>query len=119
MNIAALSSIASTWLEKERDFWSSYLFAFASLWVTVLLLTFWRKDFGRVKIFAIFKGTFFFAHPVRSKAGAARKHITLGDWGNDMRSEEQISPSSCFTGIPAGAFWAVCAMGQGLCEQYT
>lgn len=59
MNIAALSSIASTWLEKERDFWSSYLFAFASLWVTVLLLTFWRKDFGRVKTLPFSKGLFF------------------------------------------------------------
>ncbi|KAF8244417.1 oligopeptide transporter [Wilcoxina mikolae CBS 423.85] len=37
-NIAALSSIAATWLEKEYGFWAAYLLPACFLWIAVILL---------------------------------------------------------------------------------
>ncbi|GKT73903.1 oligopeptide transporter [Colletotrichum tofieldiae] len=45
-NLAALSSLASTWIEKEVDFWASYLMGFTSLFVTVVLIYFWKSKLG-------------------------------------------------------------------------
>ncbi|KAJ0165529.1 putative peptide transporter ptr2 [Colletotrichum tanaceti] len=42
-NLAALSSLASTWIEKKVDFWASYLMGFISLFVTVVLIYFWKR----------------------------------------------------------------------------
>ncbi|TID02889.1 putative peptide transporter ptr2 [Colletotrichum higginsianum] len=42
-NLAALSSLASTWIEKEVDFWASYLMGFISLFVTVVLIYFLKR----------------------------------------------------------------------------
>ncbi|KAF6814869.1 oligopeptide transporter [Colletotrichum plurivorum] len=42
-NLAALSSLASTWIEKKVDFWASYLLGFVSLFVTVILIYVWKR----------------------------------------------------------------------------
>ncbi|KAF6798245.1 peptide transporter ptr2-like protein 2 [Colletotrichum sojae] len=42
-NFAALSSLASTWIEKKVDFWASYLLGFASLFITVILIYVWKR----------------------------------------------------------------------------
>ncbi|KAI9745050.1 MAG: hypothetical protein M1818_001328 [Claussenomyces sp. TS43310] len=44
-NIASLSTVASTYLEKECGFWTAYLMGLSSFSVAVVLLVLWRKDF--------------------------------------------------------------------------
>lgn len=46
-NIAALSCIATTFLEKEIDFWAAYLFCTISLAISFIILLLWSKDFGK------------------------------------------------------------------------
>ncbi|KAF6827315.1 peptide transporter ptr2-like protein 2 [Colletotrichum musicola] len=43
-NLAALSSLASTWIENKVDFWASYLLGFASLFITVILIYAWKRN---------------------------------------------------------------------------
>jgi POT family proton-dependent oligopeptide transporter len=106
-NIAGFSVLPATWLEKERGFWTSYLLAFASLWVTVLFLYSWRNHFSVSNL-----------PPIRilltvcSKVGASREHIAFGGWSNSLWGEKPISPSSRFTSLPNGTFWANCTMGR-------
>ncbi|KMP09483.1 peptide transporter PTR2-A [Coccidioides immitis RMSCC 2394] len=44
-NIAGLSLIASTYLEKAVDFWASYLLRLCSVWISIPLMLFWQKKF--------------------------------------------------------------------------
>ena len=46
-NIASLSLVASTYLEKDYGFWAAYLLPLCSVWILAPLLLFWHKSFGR------------------------------------------------------------------------
>lgn len=46
VNVASLSSLASTWIELKVDFWVSYLVAFAFLLLTQILIFIWRNRFS-------------------------------------------------------------------------
>lgn len=45
-NIASLSLIASTYLEKKIGFWAAYLLPLCSVWVLIPLLLVWQKSLG-------------------------------------------------------------------------
>lgn len=45
-NIASLSLIASTYLEKEVSFWAAYLLPLSTVWMLIPLMLFWQKEFG-------------------------------------------------------------------------
>lgn len=45
-NIAALSILASTYLEKERGFWAANVLALCSSWIGVALLAIFGKELG-------------------------------------------------------------------------
>jgi POT family proton-dependent oligopeptide transporter len=45
-NIAGLSSVASTYLEKKCGFWTAYLLAFSTIWVGLALLLVNRKEYS-------------------------------------------------------------------------
>ncbi|PQE29717.1 oligopeptide transporter protein [Rutstroemia sp. NJR-2017a WRK4] len=52
-NIASLSLIPSTYLEKLKGFWSAYLLSLCSFWTGVFFMVVWRNEFGmlRCKVF--------------------------------------------------------------------
>lgn len=45
-NIAALSLLAATYLEKERGFWTANLLALSSSWIGLALLIVFSNEFG-------------------------------------------------------------------------
>lgn len=45
-NIAALSLLAATYLEKERGFWTANLLALSSSWIGLILLIVFSDEFG-------------------------------------------------------------------------
>ncbi|KAI0417869.1 POT family-domain-containing protein [Xylaria grammica] len=47
-NIASLSLIASTYLEKEVGFWAAYLLPLISIWCAVPLMLLWNKSFIKI-----------------------------------------------------------------------
>ncbi|KDB20058.1 hypothetical protein H109_07975 [Trichophyton interdigitale MR816] len=47
-NIASLSLIASTYLEKEVDFWAAYLLPLSTVWMLIPLMLFWQKEFVKL-----------------------------------------------------------------------
>ncbi|KAI9047426.1 hypothetical protein LZ554_008870 [Drepanopeziza brunnea f. sp. 'monogermtubi'] len=47
-NIASLSLIPSTYLEKLEGFWSAYLLSLCSFWIGVILMVVWRNDFVKL-----------------------------------------------------------------------
>lgn len=47
-NVAALSCVATTFLEKEIDFWAAYLFCTICLALSFIVLLLWSKDFGKL-----------------------------------------------------------------------
>ncbi|KFA46096.1 hypothetical protein S40293_07765 [Stachybotrys chartarum IBT 40293] len=49
-NIAALSSLASTWIEREVDFWASYLMASLCLLLTQILIFAGRNKFTTIQV---------------------------------------------------------------------
>lgn len=49
-NIASLSLIASTYLEKEVDFWAAYLLPLSTVWMLIPLMLFWQKEFGMLLV---------------------------------------------------------------------
>lgn len=50
-NIAALSILASTYLEKERGFWTANLVALGSSWIGLALLLVFSKELGKFLVF--------------------------------------------------------------------
>ncbi|DAA72886.1 TPA_exp: hypothetical protein A8136_5330 [Trichophyton benhamiae CBS 112371] len=48
-NIASLSLIASTYLEKEVGFWAAYLLPLSTVWMLIPLMLFWQKEFDAAK----------------------------------------------------------------------
>jgi POT family proton-dependent oligopeptide transporter len=49
-NIASLSLVPSTYLEKHRGFWSAYLLSLCSFWIGVVLMVVWRNEFGNLSL---------------------------------------------------------------------
>ena len=47
-NLAALSTLATTFLEKEYDFWAANLFATISLVVSIVVLVVWAGKLGEM-----------------------------------------------------------------------
>ncbi|EFR02827.1 peptide transporter PTR2-A [Nannizzia gypsea CBS 118893] len=47
-NIASLSLIASTYLEKEIGFWAAYLLPLCTVWMLIPLMLFWQKKFVKL-----------------------------------------------------------------------
>ncbi|KAM5485498.1 peptide transporter ptr2 [Microsporum canis] len=47
-NIASLSLIASTYLEKEVGFWAAYLLPLCAVWMLIPLMLFWQKKFVKL-----------------------------------------------------------------------
>ncbi|KAH7323033.1 POT family-domain-containing protein [Stachybotrys elegans] len=45
VNLASLSALASTWIEREVDFWASYLIAVVFLFLTQILIFVYRRSF--------------------------------------------------------------------------
>lgn len=48
-NLASLSLIASTFLEKKVGFWAAYLLPVCTIWALVPLLLFWSRAIGKYK----------------------------------------------------------------------
>jgi hypothetical protein len=47
VNVASLSSLASTFIEKKVDFWASNLMSFICLLITQICIFLWRNRFSK------------------------------------------------------------------------
>jgi POT family proton-dependent oligopeptide transporter len=48
INIAGLSSLATTFLERSYGFWAAFLLPFGTIWIPLVLLLFYQKRFINV-----------------------------------------------------------------------
>lgn len=47
INVASLSGIATTFMERYIDFWAAFLLCFCALWVGVIMLVICKNRYGR------------------------------------------------------------------------
>ncbi|KAF2720992.1 peptide transporter PTR2-A [Polychaeton citri CBS 116435] len=127
-NIASLSLIASTYLEKEVGFWAAYLLPLCSSWAAFPLLLFWRKSFARICFVPFYLCMNQITNNLVSQAGQTR----LSGISND--TIQAFSPIACVLlcpviqsvlypslqkyGTPFGPIarmtWAFIVMGAGM-----
>lgn len=46
INVASLSGIATTFMEKYLSFWSAYLLCFCFLWVSAVMMLVFKSHYG-------------------------------------------------------------------------
>jgi hypothetical protein len=100
-NIAALSSLASTWIEREVDFWASYLMASLCLLLTQILIFAGRNKFSQSRTHHILRSPLLLT--ARSDHPGPGQHRAPRHKGHVVRRQERLEPAQGLARLPAPA----------------